>query len=116
MSSGLNKLRVGFIGAGFSAKFHARAFTMIRDAEITAVYSRTEESAKNLAALIESLGLRKPKTYTDLFDMLRYKELDAVWILLPNNLHLEATKAVVEEVTQGRSNVIGVTVEKPLAR
>lgn len=116
MAIGSGRLRVGFLGAGFSAKFHARAFAMIRDAEVTAVYSRTEESAKNIAFFIENLGLRRPETYTDIFDMLRHRELDAVWILLPNNLHLEATKAIVEEVNQGRSSVIGVAVEKPLAR
>jgi predicted dehydrogenase len=109
-------LKVGFIGAGFVAKFHARAFSMVKNAEIVAVYSRTEKSAKELASYIEQLGFRKPRIYTDLHDFLRDREIEAVWIMVPNNLHLEVTKAIVEEVTQGRSNIVGVAIEKPLAR
>ncbi|MEM2021905.1 MAG: Gfo/Idh/MocA family oxidoreductase [Zestosphaera sp.] len=110
------RVKVGFIGAGFSAKFHARAFSMVRNAEIVSIYSRTEGSAKGLASLVEGLGFRRPRVHTDLFEFLRDRELDALWILVPNNLHLEVTKAIVEEVTQGRSNVVGVAIEKPLAR
>ncbi|MEM0001571.1 MAG: Gfo/Idh/MocA family oxidoreductase [Desulfurococcaceae archaeon] len=110
------KLRVGFIGAGFVAKFHARAFTMVRNATITAVCSRTIESARSLASYIENLGFQKPKFYTDIYAFLSDKELDAVWVLVPNNLRVEVTKAIVEEVTQGKSNIKAVAVEKPLAR
>lgn len=110
------KLRVGFIGAGFVAKFHARAFSMVRNATITAVCSRTLDSSKSLASYIEELGFPKPKIYTDIHEMMSDKELDAVWVLVPNNLRLEVTKAIVEEVTQGKSNVRAVAVEKPLAR
>jgi Predicted dehydrogenases and related proteins len=109
-------LRVGFIGAGFVAKFHARAFTMVRNAVITSVFSRTAESAKSLASYIEELGFPRPKTYTDLHEFLSSRELDAVWVLVPNNLRVEVTKAIVEEVTQGKSSVRAVAVEKPLAR
>lgn len=109
-------LRVGFIGAGFVAKFHARAFTMVRNAVITSVFSRTAESAKSLASYIEELGLPRPRTYTDLHEFLSSRELDAVWVLVPNNLRVEVTKAIVEEVTQGKSSVRAVAVEKPLAR
>ena len=109
-------LRVGFIGAGFVAKFHARAFTMVRNAVITSVFSRTAESAKSLASYIEELGLPRPRTYTDLHEFLSSRELDAVWVLVPNNLRIEVTKAIFEEVTQGKSSVRAVAVEKPLAR
>jgi len=109
-------LRVGFIGAGFVAKFHARAFTMVRNAVITSVFSRTAESAKSLASYIEELGLPRPRTYTDLHEFLSSRELDAVWVLVPNNLRVEVTKAIFEEVTQGKSSVRAVAVEKPLAR
>jgi predicted dehydrogenase len=112
----MGSLKVGFIGAGFVAKFHARAFSMVKNAEIVAVYSRTEKSAKELASFIEHLGFKKPRVYVDLYDFLRDKELEVVWILVPNDIHLKMTEAIVEEVTQGRSNIVGVAIEKPLAR
>jgi predicted dehydrogenase len=109
-------LKVGFLGSGFVAKFHAKAFKMVRNAEITAVYSRSLESAKSLAAYVESLGFKRPKVYTDMGEFVSDKDLDAVWIMLPNNLHLEATKIIAEEVLQGKTNIKAVAIEKPLAR
>ncbi|TRM84611.1 dehydrogenase, partial [Sulfolobus sp. E3] len=35
---------------------------------------------------------------------------------VPNNVHLEYTRRIVEEVNQGKSNIIGIAIEKPLAR
>ncbi|MEM2009607.1 MAG: Gfo/Idh/MocA family oxidoreductase [Thermosphaera sp.] len=114
--SGNNILRIGFLGSGFVSKFHARALKMVRGAEIVAVYSRRLESAKNLSSFIESLGFKKPRVYNEITDFVSDKELDAVWIMLPNNLHLEATRIIVEEVLQGKSNIRAIAIEKPLAR
>jgi len=111
-----DKLRVGFLGAGFVAKFHAKAFSMVRDAVITAIYSRTSESANSLASYIEKLGLTRPKVYTNLQDFVSDKDLDAVWVMIPNNLRVEAVRAIAEEVIQGRSNLRAIAIEKPLAR
>lgn len=112
----MDKLGVGFIGSGFVARFHTLSWTSVRNAEITAIYNVREESAKRLAALAESLGVGKPKVYTDLRAMLSDPSVNAVWILNPNFMRLEVMKAIVEEVTQGKTNIIGVCCEKPLAR
>ncbi len=111
-----DKLGIGIIGAGFVANFHVKSFVGVRNAEIKAIYSRTYSKAKSLANLVENLGVGKPKVYSNIFDMLQDKKVDAVWILVPNNVHLEYTKYVAEEVKQGRNNIIGVAIEKPLAR
>ena len=112
----LKRLGVAFIGAGFSARFHLRGFVGIRNADIVAVYSRTEKRAKEFAALAENLGLSKPKVYTDVFKLLSDPNVNAVWITTPNDTHLQFAKYVAEEARQGKGNIIGVTMEKPLAR
>ncbi|MEM3479799.1 MAG: Gfo/Idh/MocA family oxidoreductase, partial [Candidatus Bathyarchaeia archaeon] len=112
----MKKLGVGFIGSGFVARFHALSWTGIRDAEITAIYNIREESARKLSNLVETLGVGKPKVYTDLRSMLSDPSVNAVWILNPNFMRLEVVKAIVEEVTQGKANIAGVCCEKPLAR
>ncbi|MEM2699758.1 MAG: Gfo/Idh/MocA family oxidoreductase, partial [Candidatus Bathyarchaeia archaeon] len=66
----MDKLGVGFIGSGFVARFHALSWTGVRNAEIAAIYNVRAESARRLARLIESLGVGKPRVYTDLREML----------------------------------------------
>ncbi|MCX8170404.1 MAG: Gfo/Idh/MocA family oxidoreductase [Candidatus Bathyarchaeota archaeon] len=112
----LKKLGVGFIGSGFVARFHTLSWTGIRDAEITAIYNIREESARKLSRLAETLGVGKPKVYTDLRSMLSDPSVNAVWILNPNFMRLEVVKAIVEETIQGKANIVGVCCEKPLAR
>jgi len=112
----VEKLGVALVGAGFAANFHVRGWVGVRGADIVAVYSRTEARAKELAALAERLGVGKPKVYTNIFDMLRDKSVNAVWILSPNYTRLEIVRAIAEEARQGRGNLVGVACEKPLAR
>ena len=40
----LNTLRIGFIGAGFIARFQLESFTGVRNCAITGVYSPTKAS------------------------------------------------------------------------
>ncbi len=112
----MNKLGIGIIGSGFVAKFHIRAFTGIRNADIVAIYSRSIDKAKELASMAEQLGVGRPKVYSDVFDMLRDPNVNAVWILVPNDVHLLYARYVAEEAMQGRGNLVGVVIEKPLAR
>ncbi|MCC6065087.1 MAG: Gfo/Idh/MocA family oxidoreductase, partial [Thermofilum sp.] len=87
------KLGVALVGAGFAARFHVRGWVGVRGADIVAVHSRTEARARELAALAEQLGVGKPKVYTDIFDMLRDPNVNAVWILSPNYARLDAVRA-----------------------
>lgn len=111
-----DKIGIGIIGAGFVANFHLRSFVGVRKAEIKAIYSRTFEKAKRLGGIAQELGIGKPKIYSDVFDLLADREVEAVWILVPNNVHLKYAKNVAEETSQGKGNIIGVAIEKPLAR
>ena len=112
----MERLGVGFIGSGFVAGFHASAWAGVRGAEITAVYNVREESARRLSARVEGLGVGKPRVYTDLREMLSDGSVDAVWILSPNFARLEVVEAIAKEAAQGRTDLIGVCCEKPLAR
>ncbi|WP_338598862.1 Gfo/Idh/MocA family oxidoreductase [Sulfolobus tengchongensis] len=109
-------LGIAFIGSGFSARFHLRGLVGVRNAEVKAVYSRNLSSAKEFSALAEQLGLGKPKVYDDVTKMLSDKEVNAVWLTVPNDVHLEYTRLVSEEVLQGKTNIVGIAIEKPLAR
>ncbi|AAK43110.1 Gfo/Idh/MocA family protein [Saccharolobus solfataricus] len=109
-------LGIAFVGSGFSAKFHLRGLVGVRNVEVKGVYSRNLNSSKEFAMLSEQLGLGKPKVYSDISKMLSDKEINAVWLTVPNDVHLEYTKLIAEEVSQGRSNIHGITIEKPLAR
>lgn len=112
----MDKLGVGFIGSGFVARFHALAMTGVREAEVTAIYNVREESAKRLANYVVELGVGKPRVYTNLRDMLSDRSVNAVWILNPNFVRLDVVKVIAEEASQGRTDLIGVCCEKPLAR
>ena len=112
----LDKLGVGFIGSGFATRFHILGWVGVRNAEITAIYNIRERSARELASLAEQLGVGKPKVYTDLHAMLSDKSVNAVWIANPNFVRLEVVKTIAEEAKQGRTELIGICCEKPLAR
>ena len=112
----MDKLGIVCIGTGFIARFMAQSMTAVRDADITAVYNPHENSAKKLAAYIQSLGLSKPKTYTDLHAALQDKSVNTAWIMNPNYTRLETTRTIAEEATQGRGNLTSVACEKPLGR
>ena len=109
-------LKIGFIGGGFVAQFHAKAFRNVRNAEIVAVYSPTGKGAKKTAELVKALGIGEPKVYTDLHEFLQHPGLEAAWVLSPNYTRLDVAKTIHEEATQGKSSLKAVAFEKPLAR
>jgi predicted dehydrogenase len=110
------RLRVGFVGSGFVARFHAQAFVSVRNAEITAITSRNLPSATELAHYCRELGVGTPRLYTDVRDMVRDPEVDAIWFLAPNYVRVEFIEAIADEVLRGRATLKGLAVEKPLAR
>lgn len=110
------RLGIGFVGTGFVNTFHAKSMTAIRDADVTGVYSRTDQNGKRFAALCKDLGVGNPGVYTDLAEMVKDPKVQAVWIGSPNFLRVDHVKTITEEVTQGGAELKGVSCEKPLAR
>lgn len=89
----------GFIAAGLMARMMADDLKLVEEAEIVAVTSRTETSARSFA---RDYGV--PKTHTTIEDLVSDTEVDVVYISTPHNLHyqnaltaLEAGKPVLLE-------------------
>lgn len=111
------RLGVGIIGAGFIGSFHARAWQGVRDADIVAVTSRTRESAQSLADEVHELGAGTDVTvHEDVASLVRDPRVDAVWVLTPNFTRVEVVRSVTREVVEGRAQLVGIAIEKPLGR
>ena len=111
------KIGVGFVGAGFVTNtFHVNAWTGIRHADITGICDLIEDKAKATAGLCRRSRVGNPKIYTDVRELVKDSNVDAVWITVPNFARIPVMEAITEEVTQGRAELIGVACEKPLAR
>jgi len=87
----VDRLKVGFIGAGRIADLHAAAYRDNPDAELYAVCELTEETAIRRA---DEWGASR--WFTDYHEMLADKALDAVEILTPHHLHAEMAVAALE--------------------
>jgi len=87
----MNRVGIGLVGTGFLAEVYARCYKRIPDAEVVAVFSKTEAHAK---AFAEKYGV--DSWHTDYEKMLKLDEVDCVNICLPNYLHAEATVASAE--------------------
>ncbi|MBM4050901.1 MAG: Gfo/Idh/MocA family oxidoreductase, partial [Planctomycetes bacterium] len=100
----MSTIRYGLVGLGWWATdIHIPNLSLIPDAEITALCSRTE---KNLAKGLK-VAKGAPKTYTDFQAMLKADDVDAVVICTPNGQHGPMATAALEA---GKH----VLVEKPL--
>jgi predicted dehydrogenase len=106
-------LKLGVIGAGFVAKFHARALMQVRNMEIAGVTSRTTASAEQLAAIVREGGLGEGVVYPSIAEMANH--VDAIAIYAPNFCRVEHVEQIVDAVKQG-AELKGVICEKPLAR
>lgn len=111
------RLGVGFVGAGFVVDvFHVRSWLGVRNADINAVMSHTEESARACAEHVRQLGVGEPATYTDVAELVRDESVDAVYVATPNHVRVEVIETICEEVRSGRAELVGIAIEKPLGR
>jgi predicted dehydrogenase len=109
-------LRIGFIGSGFIAKFHAKSFQAVRHAQITGVFSPNPAHRQVLADAVNEAELGPCRAHADLESLLAADDVDAIWLLAPNNKRLEAMRAIHAAVKSGRSKVRAIACEKPLGR
>lgn len=100
----LNPLRWGVLGAAdIAVQKVIPAISAYREGRVEAIASRTEDRAK---ATAERLGI--PKSFGSYQSLLDDPEIEAVYIPLPNHLHMEWTLAAA---AAGKH----VLCEKPLA-
>lgn len=112
-----DRLGVGFVGAGFiTREFHATTFERIRDADVAGVMNPTVSKAEAVADSCREAGSGDPIATSDVRELVRHDGVDAVWVTSPNHTRVDTVSAIVEEVEQGRAELDGIAIEKPLAR
>jgi predicted dehydrogenase len=108
-------LRIGLLGSGFIANFHLQALLGVRDAEVSGVFSPTPAHREALANTADGMGLGPCKAYGSVEELVASEEVDAVWILGPNDTRLDHMRAI-SLALEGGASLLGVACEKPLAR
>ncbi|MBS3771260.1 MAG: Gfo/Idh/MocA family oxidoreductase [Bacteroidales bacterium] len=93
----------GIIGAGFIATQFVKDYAHVNDGRITAIASRSKKKAESFA---NEYGIEK--AYEGYDRLMEDKEIDAVYIATPHNLHYENTLSAIK-------NNKAVLCEKPAA-
>jgi predicted dehydrogenase len=109
-------LRIGLLGSGFIAGFHLDALLGVRDAVVAGVFSPTPAHREALAQRADAMGLGPCRTYGSVGELAASGEVDAVWILGPNDTRLDHMRAIHRAVREDGARLLGVACEKPLAR
>jgi len=101
----MGNIRVGMIGTGGIAHWHARQLKELEEAAIVAI---TDPSPQNRERIISEHQLDGVREFSDYKDMLENTELDAVVICSPHTLHF---KQAMDAMNSG----CHVLIEKPMA-
>ncbi|HWQ13755.1 MAG TPA: Gfo/Idh/MocA family oxidoreductase [Roseiflexaceae bacterium] len=109
-------LRIGLQGSGFIAHFHLQALLGVRNVQVAGVYSPTPANRAALAARANELELGPCRAFDSLEEMVASGEVDAIWVLGPNDTRVETMRTISRVVQEGRGSVRAVACEKPLAR
>lgn len=104
-------MRIGFIGAGFIARFQAAAIEQVRGLEIAGLLRRRGSEA--LAAACRNRGLGEARIYESVAELAG--AVDAIAILVPNYCRIEVMEQITAAVQAGAA-LKGVILEKPLGR
>jgi len=104
-------LKIGMIGAGFSAKFHLRALESVRNCEVAGVYAL--DGAEEFAQASRDAGLGETKVCQSIEELCSVA--DVVGIFAPNYVRLDILRQTVKSAGNGAS-LKGIICEKPLAR
>jgi len=107
----METLKLGVVGAGFVARFQAKAMTQVRGMELSGVYAL--EGAEDLQSFAKENNLGPCTIYKSVSEMA--KNVDAIAIYCPNFARLEVMEEIASAVKEG-AELKGVICEKPLAR
>ncbi len=103
--------KLGFIGAGFIAKFQAKAMAQIRDVELAGVYAL--KGTEELAEIAKQSDIGTCVVYDSIAELC--KNVDAVAIFAPNFARIQIMTEIVEAAKAG-APLKGIICEKPLGR
>jgi predicted dehydrogenase len=109
------RLGIGFVGAGFMNRFHVQSLLGVRDCDVTGVFSPTRTNAETLAAQARSLGVGDPAVHASIADLVNDPRVDALWVATTNDARVPVVEEIVDAV-RGGAELVGVALEKPLAR
>jgi nucleoside-diphosphate-sugar epimerase/predicted dehydrogenase len=84
------RLRVGLVGAGYIAKYHAQALASLAGVQVVGVADRAVGRAQALASSIGTRG------YDSVNELLRVEHPDVVHVLVPPDLHGEAVRPILQ--------------------
>jgi predicted dehydrogenase len=104
-------MKLGFIGAGFVARFHTIAIHQVRRIEIAALLRRG--GAEALAGFCRERKLGEAKLFESIGEMA--KHVDVLALYVPNYARLEVMEQIVAAVQAG-AKLRGVILDKPLGR
>ncbi len=104
-------MKIGFVGAGFIAHFHAVAIEQVRGLEIAGMTRRRGSEA--LATFCRQRGLGEAKIYDSIAELAQ--RVDAIALFVPNDCRIEVMEEIVAAVKTGTA-LKGVILEKPLGR
>ena len=107
----MSTLKLGIVGAGFVANFHARAITQVRNVEIAGITAL--QKAEELSAFVKKHNLGAGTVYPNVAEMA--KHVDAIAVYVPNYARVEIVEQIVDAEKKG-AHLMGVICEKPLGR
>jgi len=107
----METLKLGMVGAGFVARFQAKAMTQVRGMELSGVVA--PEGAPELQAFAKQNGLGPCTIYKSVTEMA--KNVEAIAIYCPNFVRLAVMEEIAAAIKAG-APLKGVICEKPLAR
>ena len=107
----MSAFKLGFIGAGFIAKFQAKAMQYIRNIDLVGVHAL--KGAEALAASARKNGLGDCTIYPSVAELCN--RCDAVAVFAPNFARIEIVEQIAAAVKAG-APLKGVICEKPLGR
>ncbi|MGH7552160.1 MAG: Gfo/Idh/MocA family protein [Longimicrobiales bacterium] len=110
------RLGIGFIGSGFNARFHVRAWQSVRDADVRGFWSPTNAHMESAAALARDLDVGEARTFRSITEMVADPVIDAIWLTGPNHRRVENVEEIVRAIESGQGSLTGLACEKPLAR
>jgi len=80
----MEKLKIGFVGAGWMGSVQMQRICKRNDAEILALFEKNIERGKEV---LRNLGLSETLLISDYNDIINNKDIDAVWLVSPNSFH-----------------------------
>lgn len=100
----MDKVRLGMVGSRFAAHLHLNNFAKLRGSkvEVVGIASKTEKNAQQTAK-----EFNIPSVYTDYRKLLERKDVDAIDLCVPTNLHEEI---IIASAEAGKHTIC----EKPL--